>query len=72
MICISGWEMDNKENQMFFKYILNERNLKSSDYYIYKWNKNINMNFIENIATIYGKLLAYILSSREIFAFQTI
>lgn len=34
--------------------------------------KNINMNSIENTAMIYGKLLEYILSSREIFKFQTI
>ena len=72
MICISGWEMENNEKSEVFKYILNERNLESIDYYIYKWNKNINMNSIENTAMIYGKLLAYILSSREIFKFQTI
>ena len=58
MICISGWEMDNNEKSEVFKYILNERNLESIDYYIYKWNKNINMNSIENTAKIYGKLLA--------------
>ena len=72
MICISGGDIDNKEQSDIFNYILNDRNFESIDYYIYKWNKNNSINSIENIAIIYGKLLAYIISSREIFKFQTI
>ena len=72
MICISGGDIDNKVQSDIFNYIYNDRNLESIDYYIYKWNKNNSINSIENIAIIYGKLLAYIISSREIFKFQTI
>ena len=72
MICISGGEDDNNSKSDIFNYILNERNLESIDYYIYKWTKNNQNNSKENIAMIYGKLLAYIISSREIFKFQTI
>ena len=72
MICISGGEDDNNSQSDIFNYILNERNLESIDYYIYKWNKNKQNNSKENIAMIYGKLLAYIISSRAIFKFQTI
>ena len=72
MICISGGEEDLNGNSEIFNYILNERNLESIDYYIYKWNTKSHNNTKENIAIIYGKLLAYIISSREIFKFQTI
>ena len=72
MICISGGEVDNNGKSDIFNYILNQRNLESIDYYIYKWNKNNQNDTIEYTANIYGKLLAYIISSREIFKFQTI
>jgi hypothetical protein len=72
MICISGGEDDDNGKSDIFNYILNERNSESIDYYIYKWSKNNQNNIKENIAIIYGKLLAYIISSREIFKFQTI
>ena len=72
MICISGGEDDLNGNSEIFNYVLNERNLDSIDYYIYKWNAKGQNNNKENIAIIYGKLLAYIISSREIFKFQTI
>ena len=72
MICISEGDIDNNDQLNIFNYILNERNLESIDYYIYKWKSNNNSISIENTAMIYGKLLAYILSSREIFKFQTI
>ena len=72
MICISGGEDENNGKSDIFNYILNERNSESIDYYIYKWSNNNQNNTKENIAIIYGKLLAYIISSREIFKFQTI
>ena len=72
MICISGGEEDKNDQSDIFNYILNERNVESIDYYIYKWSNNNQNNSKENIALIYGKLLAYIISSREIFKFQTI
>jgi hypothetical protein len=72
MICISEGDINDNDQLNIFNYILNERNVESIDYYIYKWNNNNNSQSIENTAMIYGKLLAYIISSREIFKFQTI
>ena len=72
MICISGGEDDENSKSDIFNYILNDRNYESIDYYIYKWSKNGQNNIKENVAKIYGMLLAYIISSREIFKFQTI
>ena len=77
MICISGDCEDINGNYEIFYQIINQRHLENIDYYIYKWssyeiysnNENITK---ENIAKIYGKLLAYIISSKEIFKFQTI
>ena len=70
MICISS-----DENYNFFKNIINQRNIENIDYYIYNCfslNNNYNNISKENIAKIYGKLLAYIISSKEIFKFQSI
>ena len=77
MICISDNCEDINGNSQIFNHILNQRHIENIDYYIYKWssteiyknNENISK---ENIAKIYGKLLAYIISSKEIFKFQTI
>ena len=77
MICISGDCEDINGNSQIFNHILNQRHFENIDYYIYEWssseiyknNENISK---ENIATLYGKLLAYIISSKEIFKFQTI
>jgi hypothetical protein len=46
----------------------------NSDFYLYDW-QSINYTEIQNIKTVskfYGKLLAYIIVSRELFSFQTI
>ena len=72
MICISGGEDEINSKSDMFNYIKNERNLESIDYYIYKWNLYGQNNIKENIATLYGILLAYIISSKQIFKFQTI
>ena len=77
MICISGDADDINGNYEIFNQILNRRNIENIDYYIYKWSSNeiysINdNNSKENIAKLYGKLLAYIVSSKQIFKFQTI
>ena len=72
MICISGGEDDINAKSDMFNYIVNERNLESIDYYIYNWNLYGQNNIKENIATLYGILLAYIISSKQIFKFQTI
>ena len=77
MICISGDCEDINGNFEIFNHIINQRHFENIDYYIYKWtSKEIYLNNSdyskENIAKIYGKLLAYIISSKEIFKFQTI
>ena len=77
MICISGDNQDINGNYKIFNQIINQRHLENVDYYIYKWsspeiyaqNENV---MKENIAKIYGKLLAYIIASKQIFKFQTI
>ena len=70
MICITESE-DNKDknNSELFRNILKDKCSESYDYYIYKWNK---FNDLKRSATMYGKLLAYIISSREVFKFQSI
>ena len=77
MICISGDNEDINGNVKIFHQIINQRHLENIDYYIYKWSSpdiySQNENIMkENIAKIYGKLLAYIISSKQIFKFQTI
>ena len=77
MICISGDFEDINGNYGIFNHIINQRHIENIDYYIYKWtSEEIYLNNSdyskENIAKIYGKLLAYIISSKEIFKFQTI
>jgi hypothetical protein len=77
MICISGDNQDINGNYKIFNQIINQRHFENVDYYIYKWsspeiyaqNENV---MKENIAKIYGKLLAYIIASKQIFKFQTI
>ena len=64
IICIG-----NSNNNKIFNYILTNKNIDCRDYYIYQWYKTEN---IKKSAEIYGKLLAYIISSREIFKFQSI
>ncbi len=71
MICISGGEGLDNDKSDIFNFILTDRGMESIDYYIYKWKKNINDNKNDN-SIQYGKFLAYILASREIFKFQTI
>ena len=77
MICISGDCEDINGNYEIFNQIINQRHIENIDYYIYKWSSyeiysNNENNTKENIAKIYGKLLAYIIASKEIFKFQTI
>ena len=77
MICISGDNDDINGNYKIFNQIINQRHLENIDYYIYKWSSSEiylqNENILkENIAKIYGKLLAYIIASKQIFKFQTI
>ena len=77
MICISGDCEDVNGNYEIFNQIINQRHIENIDYYIYKWSSkeiysNNENNSKENIAKIYGKLLAYIIASKEIFKFQTI
>ena len=59
----------SNDNNRIFNYILNNKNIDCKDYYIFQWYKSKN---IKKSAEIYGKLLAYIISSREIFKFQSI
>ena len=77
MICISGDIEDINGYCEIFEQIINRRYIENVDYYIYKWSSyeiysNNDDNTKENIAKLYGKLLAYIISSKEIFKFQTI
>ena len=77
MICISGDCEHINGNYEIFHHIINQRHIENIDYYIYKWSSqevylNNDKNSKENIAKVYGKLLAYIISSKEIFKFQTI
>ena len=74
MICISGGEKPNDENSKsdIFKYILSDSGIENIDYYIYNWKEKSSFENINNTALIYGKLLAYIIASREIFRFQSI
>ena len=66
-ICISsGEEENNLEKNMFYN-IINYKNYQTIDYYIYNWK-----NEIQESVELYGKLLAYIISGREIFKFHTI
>lgn len=68
IICISDGDANNDINSIFY-YLINDKDLECVDYYIYKWKHDTN-SF--NLCEIYGKLLAYIISSREIFKFQSI
>jgi len=77
MICISGDCENINGNYEIFYHIINQRHIENIDYYIYKWSSpeiylNNDNNSKENIAIVYGKLLAYIISSKGIFKFQTI
>ena len=66
-ICISSGDDENKLEKNMFYNIINYKNYQTIDYYIYNWK-----NDIQESCELYGKLLAYIISGREIFKFHTI
>jgi hypothetical protein len=72
MICISDSYNNDTINYEIFNFLINQRNIENIDYYIYKWSYDNSSESDDIKAIIYGKLLAYIISSKEVFKFQTI
>ena len=73
-ILIDGKFSNNINLQSLNPYLYQNKN-SNCDFYTYKWQTNINsseMFYNKKVAKFYGKLLAYIITSRTIFKFQCI
>ncbi len=73
-ILIDGNYSNNLKLKSLNPYLYQNKN-SNCDFYTYKWQTNINsseMFYNKKVAKFYGKLLAYIITSRTIFKFQCI
>ena len=73
-ILIDGKFSNNIQFQNLNSYLYQNKN-SNCDFYTYEWQTNINSSEIfynKKVAKFYGKLLAYIITSRTIFKFQCI